>query len=517
MKFYVTLLILFIATIGWAVDNDNDTVDDSTDNCQTVANPTQADTDSDAYGNACDGDFNASNIVDATDFNLFLPDFTSGTDSGIGSDHNDSGVVDATDYTQHFLPQFARGAPGPSAAYPTLYNIPNKNIHDTYDPLCDGTDTSITWCDGFEDGTWVVHHQEPLKSDPNAHWGINGMDGWTMPPAWNIAQDSGDRTRMPTQVGVTPGPQYAQCNSEGFESGVDNDMVADFGAFGTPCGASTEWLDTTNMGPSGSYPESARQGVATLMIDQSAADNPQTSGNLWQKPTHPTGTDHFSLRWVFKQSGASSQRCPGGPPCPGFVHKANAIGQGNGYKMIGLQGGIRTWGGIVGPNFGTANIPNSTGVKELLLGGLATCGGTTPNSTQYGDDSPPNWIDDSPAPNTQLVHHALYDHYIAVEVEGKMAAAPDGIFRLWADDCGKDGRQCTGTPTLRIEKTGADYPMQAAGNCALFNGVANGIVTAWFEHWTNHQEGEIQFDEIVFRDRTLRDEPIGWMQPVTLY
>jgi len=100
-----------------AGDADLDGVDDSCDSCTMVANPTQTDTDADGFGNACDCDFDQDGLCGIADFNLFLPDFQSGLDSGIGSDMDASGGVGITDFNL-FLDGFGAGAPGPSAMNP---------------------------------------------------------------------------------------------------------------------------------------------------------------------------------------------------------------------------------------------------------------------------------------------------------------------------------------------------------------------------------------------------------------
>lgn len=104
------------ALAGPACDcGDNDGIPDVMDNCVNTNNPAQCDADHDGYGNACDGDFDQSLIVDATDFTgFFVPDFTTGTDGGTGTDMNCSGTVDATDFTGAFVQQFTAGVPGPS-------------------------------------------------------------------------------------------------------------------------------------------------------------------------------------------------------------------------------------------------------------------------------------------------------------------------------------------------------------------------------------------------------------------
>lgn len=53
--------------IGWYPDADVDLVEDSADNCPTVANPDQADYDHDGQGDACDADDDNDGVPDAVD------------------------------------------------------------------------------------------------------------------------------------------------------------------------------------------------------------------------------------------------------------------------------------------------------------------------------------------------------------------------------------------------------------------------------------------------------------------
>jgi hypothetical protein len=100
-----------------APDFDQDGVQDSLDNCISAPNPAQLDTDMDSYGNACDCDFNNDGTCSIGDFNLFLPDFMSSTDSGMGTDMDEDGVVGIGDFNL-FLPGFQAGVPGPSGLVP---------------------------------------------------------------------------------------------------------------------------------------------------------------------------------------------------------------------------------------------------------------------------------------------------------------------------------------------------------------------------------------------------------------
>lgn len=105
------------AAAGPAQDTDGDGTFDALDNCVLVANasPADCDTDTDGYGNTCDGDLDQSGATNSVDFGtLFVPDFQAGSDSGVGSDMDCSGVVNSVDFGTYFVPNFQSGVPGPS-------------------------------------------------------------------------------------------------------------------------------------------------------------------------------------------------------------------------------------------------------------------------------------------------------------------------------------------------------------------------------------------------------------------
>lgn len=108
--------LLIAALPAAAQDADNDGVPDAVDNCTLVANapPADCDTDQDGYGNACDGDFDLAWTVNANDYAFFLfPDFTTGSNSGTGTDMDCDGSVSSSDFLL-FVDQFQSGEPGPS-------------------------------------------------------------------------------------------------------------------------------------------------------------------------------------------------------------------------------------------------------------------------------------------------------------------------------------------------------------------------------------------------------------------
>ncbi len=100
-----------------AVDTDGDGTDDHQDSCVAAFSVSQADTDGDQYGNICDCDFDNDASCGIQDFNLFLPDFSSSTDAGAGTDMNSDGSVGIADFNE-FLKGFVAGTPGPSGFVP---------------------------------------------------------------------------------------------------------------------------------------------------------------------------------------------------------------------------------------------------------------------------------------------------------------------------------------------------------------------------------------------------------------
>lgn len=108
----------FQSTASLALDSDGDGIPDGVDNCPTIANPSgiACDTDTDGFGNLCDGDFNEDGFTDATDFlDYFLPDFAAGVDGGTGTDMDCDGVVGVVDFSKHFIANFVEGKPGPAS------------------------------------------------------------------------------------------------------------------------------------------------------------------------------------------------------------------------------------------------------------------------------------------------------------------------------------------------------------------------------------------------------------------
>jgi len=95
-------------------DTDNDGIYDRVDNCTTVANPNQCDSDFDGYGNACDGDLNNNAATNAQDTSLFRQQLGQPSPGPTynKADLNCNGAVNGQDTT--LFRQRLGSPPGPS-------------------------------------------------------------------------------------------------------------------------------------------------------------------------------------------------------------------------------------------------------------------------------------------------------------------------------------------------------------------------------------------------------------------
>ncbi len=102
--------LLYVTTGTAAADSDGDGVLDGADNCLAVNNPSQQDSDADAIGNRCDGDFNNDCEQNFEDLAIMKADFFGSGD--LQTDMNGDNNVDFLDLNQ--LKAVFFDAPGPS-------------------------------------------------------------------------------------------------------------------------------------------------------------------------------------------------------------------------------------------------------------------------------------------------------------------------------------------------------------------------------------------------------------------
>jgi arylsulfate sulfotransferase len=103
---------LYAADIGLFIDTDGDRILDNADNCTTVPNPDQRDTDTDGFGSACDPDLNNDNRVDDIDWFYFAQLF--GT-ANANADFDGDGVVGWSDVL--IIYHWFFSVPGPSGLH----------------------------------------------------------------------------------------------------------------------------------------------------------------------------------------------------------------------------------------------------------------------------------------------------------------------------------------------------------------------------------------------------------------
>jgi hypothetical protein len=86
----------------WVFNNDvdGDGIENNADNCYTLANANQADSDADGFGNRCDGDLNNNNVTNSQDYVLFRQQLgqPSVAPTYNKADLNANGVVNSQDY-----------------------------------------------------------------------------------------------------------------------------------------------------------------------------------------------------------------------------------------------------------------------------------------------------------------------------------------------------------------------------------------------------------------------------------
>ncbi|MFK8015132.1 MAG: DUF4832 domain-containing protein [Gammaproteobacteria bacterium] len=100
VRMTMTFLILVWFCLGSSAqsgtdDSDGDGINDADDNCVSLANADQRDTDFDGFGNRCDADFNNDQIVNAADLGLLRADFFATGD--LDTDLDGDSIVNTAD------------------------------------------------------------------------------------------------------------------------------------------------------------------------------------------------------------------------------------------------------------------------------------------------------------------------------------------------------------------------------------------------------------------------------------
>jgi hypothetical protein len=101
LKLFFYLILIAVSSLGFADDTDGDGIDDSIDNCVSISNADQVDTDSDGIGNDCDADDDGDNVIDSQDAFPLDPKYSKDTDGDSLPDkyeqENELNYLDAND------------------------------------------------------------------------------------------------------------------------------------------------------------------------------------------------------------------------------------------------------------------------------------------------------------------------------------------------------------------------------------------------------------------------------------
>jgi Zn-dependent metalloprotease len=226
-------------------DSDIDGVGANTDNCPGVPNPSQADTDGDDIGDACDNDLDGDGVLNTSDnCNLYNPSQQDSDNDGIGDacedmdhdgvdndddncedvpnagqedadddyigdacepDNDDDGVIDDLDNCQFVASSNANDADG-------------DGLGDACDPCPDGADVVIAWTAGLNDPPLNIP-PKPILADTDGDGTPDGCDAspsrFQIDGAWASADSAlapGSRATLdgvavghrPGEVGKTP-------------------------------------------------------------------------------------------------------------------------------------------------------------------------------------------------------------------------------------------------------------------------------------------------------------------------
>lgn len=355
----------------------------------------------------------------------------------------------------------------PGGATASIIDEPTLNVFSTWDQECSAAaiaaGSGCRFSDGFEDQDFINTAFADGTSQ-NDYWGGEDHGGLDTDPE---------------------GKHWVECND-----GPINPNRADFGVAGSACTSTMGWLNVpygTTDGD-GSACGARRDGFHAIFA---AEGDPSSLG---------TGTDHYGLRFCFKQAGATSTRCPGAgggdEPCAAYPFMNRGS---NGYKSVVFSqindaGGLgrwemQTWNGC--------DDVHSTCVVEadqqnygLTNQGTSCMGTAMADQTTYVRQD--TTVD-------ELDWRSHVDEWICGEID--VLATATGHVRLYMDPCGRDGMGCApASQTLVAEVTG-DFEDTCGDPRALWNN--------W---WARGCQGEIQMDAYQGKDRACAgcDTNIGW-------
>jgi len=189
---------------GVQPDSDGDGFFDDADNCIYIANEDQHDSDGDAYGDACDADYNNDGMTDWVDGITFAGYLDT---KNIHGDFNADGVSNGEDY-DHLMTKLMDKPPGPSGL----------------DRDLDGVADHLDNCQAVSNGPWTTHanfsEKQRNQLDSDQDFFGDACDG-------DITQDTvvdfRDRQRILDKIKLNRYYDRADWNADGVTDQQDLD------------------------------------------------------------------------------------------------------------------------------------------------------------------------------------------------------------------------------------------------------------------------------------------------------
>jgi hypothetical protein len=331
------------------------------------------------------------------------------------------------------------------------------------EPGCDGSDPNVLMCDDFEDGDWFFDGDASMPEND----GWNRMSTGDESPAGAAicgnagAVGSSCAALRTLHVGtfatavVEPGDTVVQVDSTATLPDSGSAMLADSDGCQQSVPGTCQlfsWTGktaTTLTGFDGAALDRSYGVIGPAVIGYEGGSNMADHA----LSSHPAGEDEIFVRYYYKAD-------------PGYVfgaEKGLTINDGNPG-----DGGIK-WGNL---SFNCGGQVSQSGSMRVGYEGIC--------EDVNWDVDPGTW------------------YFLELHIKLDTVGADDGVFELWAEDCGADGLACSGEPTLRFSRMDVNWGRTSADEK---------ITVLWFEDWANPASvGTSYLDQI----KVTRVGPIGF-------